>query len=98
MNGKIIFEDMETLVEFLKLFEGSTCVFEVKATTYGQWVLQFTGGLQMYTFEMKHEVTVKVTVTSQDGISWKLNEEGRRQFQDQIRVQIREMYKKGAKK
>jgi len=45
MNGKIIFEDMETLVEFLKLFEGSTCVFEVKATTYGQWVLQFTGGL-----------------------------------------------------
>ena len=52
----------------------------------------------MYTFEMKHEVTVKVTVTSQDGISWKLNEEGRRQFQDQIRVQIRETYKKGAKK
>jgi hypothetical protein len=45
MEGKIYFDDIETLAVFLKEFTGSTATFEAWFDSYkGKWVLQFTGG------------------------------------------------------
>ena len=44
MNGKIHFDDLEQLSEFLKHFVGNTATFEVRGTNDGRWVLEFLGG------------------------------------------------------
>ena len=43
MNGKITFETLKELAEFLKNFTGSSSLFEV-AKGQNQWLLEFTGG------------------------------------------------------
>lgn len=42
MNGKIYFNSLTELAEFLRQFSGSTATFEV--TKGNQWVLEFLGG------------------------------------------------------
>lgn len=45
MNGKIWFNDLKDLAEFLKHFKDSTATFEVKQEhPTMRWVLTFTGG------------------------------------------------------
>lgn len=44
MNGKIFFNDLSELGEFLKSFTGSTANFEVKQDGNMRWVLTFLGG------------------------------------------------------
>lgn len=48
-------------------------------------------------FQLKHEVTVKVWICSDDGINWRMSEDGKKQFEEQIRAQIKDMYSKGGK-
>jgi hypothetical protein len=43
MNGRIEFENLQELGEFLKYFTGSTAAFNVYKRGY-KWVLEFTGG------------------------------------------------------
>jgi hypothetical protein len=43
MNGKITFETLKELAEFLKNFTGSSSLFEV-TKGQNQWLLEFTGG------------------------------------------------------
>ena len=42
MNGKIYFESIEDMSEFLKHFQGSTALFEITFDGV-RYVLQFTG-------------------------------------------------------
>jgi Holliday junction resolvase len=43
MEGKITFETLEEVAEFLKAFTGCTALFTVRK--HGKdWILQFTGG------------------------------------------------------
>lgn len=45
MNGTIYFNDLKELATFLKSFEGSTALFEVKqCIDTKRWLLKFTGG------------------------------------------------------
>ena len=45
MNGKIYFNDLKELAEFLKYFTGSTATFEVKQEMdTKRWVLKFLEG------------------------------------------------------
>jgi hypothetical protein len=45
MNGKIYFNDLKELAEFLNHFAGSTAIFEVKQEyDTKRWVLTFLGG------------------------------------------------------
>jgi hypothetical protein len=45
MNGKIYFNDLKELAEFLRYFHGSTATFEVKQEHLTmRWVLTFLGG------------------------------------------------------
>ena len=45
MNGKIYFNDLKELADFLRNFVGSTAIFEVKQEHSTQrWVLTFLGG------------------------------------------------------
>jgi len=44
MNGKIEFENVSQLSEFLKCFEGSTSEFLAYPKECGMWVIEFTGG------------------------------------------------------
>ena len=45
MNGKLYFNDLKELAEFLKHFTGSTAIFEVKqCLTTKRWVLEFLQG------------------------------------------------------
>ena len=43
MNGKIYFDDVTQLADFLKVFTGSTATFEVQHQG-NKWVLVFYGG------------------------------------------------------
>jgi len=43
MNGKIYFDDLGQLAEFLKEFTGSTATFEVRPDGR-KWVVIFLGG------------------------------------------------------
>ena len=44
MKGKIYFDTLKELSQFLKEFNGSTATFEVVKMSEGQWVLTFLGG------------------------------------------------------
>jgi len=45
MNGKIKFDELSDLAEFLKHFTGSSAIFEVRQDmTTKRWILEFTGG------------------------------------------------------
>jgi uncharacterized membrane protein affecting hemolysin expression len=44
MTGKIDFDNVEQLAEFLKHFTGSTAVFKAYVYDSGQARLEFTGG------------------------------------------------------
>ena len=44
MSGKITFNDLKDLAEFLNHFVGSTAIFDVKQDGSMRWVLEFTGG------------------------------------------------------
>lgn len=44
MSGKIYFEDLHQVAEFLKHFTGSTAIFTVKQEGAHRWVLEFDGG------------------------------------------------------
>lgn len=43
MNGKIFFDDLQDLTDFLRYFTGSTATFKVQKRG-SQWVLTFLGG------------------------------------------------------
>lgn len=43
MQGKIYFDTLMELSEFLSAFVGSTAIFEVRKN-HNQWVLEFMGG------------------------------------------------------
>lgn len=43
MNGKIYFDSLKELSEFLKYFTGSTATFKV-VSDGNQWILEFNGG------------------------------------------------------
>ena len=45
MNGKLYFNDLKELSEFLHHFTGSTATFEVKQDySTKRWMLEFLGG------------------------------------------------------
>lgn len=45
MSGKIIFTELEDLIEFLAMWAGkSTAVFEVRKTGQSKWEMVFSGG------------------------------------------------------
>jgi hypothetical protein len=44
MHGKIYFETVTELAEFLKEFTGSTAIFKAGKCLDGTWELEFTGG------------------------------------------------------
>jgi hypothetical protein len=43
MRGKIFFDDLAELAEFLREFHGATALFVVNKAG-SRWVLEFTGG------------------------------------------------------